>query len=133
MELKISHGAFVSARRNLVDTGLLTYAPQGGSRPPIYTIVRPVAGRAKDRSADPASASMAKQPPALMEAMEAMPRVTGAYALVDDWESALMDALGDCLDIDDCSDGRRTVYSHQYGQRDVYVVDDDGCGGVSVK
>lgn len=51
-----------------------------------------------------------------------MPHVAGTFFDFDEWTDALMNALGDCLDISESlvEEGTYTVYSHDYESEDTY-------------
>ena len=66
----------------------------------------------------------------MAQAVQSMPRVTGAFADMNDWEDALTMELGSCLDISASltAEGEYTVYSHEYQQSDTYNVQEGECG-----
>ena len=51
-----------------------------------------------------------------------MPHVAGTFFYFDEWTDALMNALGDCLDISESlvEEGTYTVYSHDFESEDTY-------------
>ncbi len=51
-----------------------------------------------------------------------MPHVAGNFFDFDEWTDALMNALGECLDISESlvEEGTYTVYSHDYESEDTY-------------
>lgn len=51
-----------------------------------------------------------------------MPHVAGTFFDFDEWTDALMNALGDCLDISESlvEEGTYTVYSHDFESEDTY-------------
>ena len=66
----------------------------------------------------------------MAQTVQSMPRVTGAFADMNDWEDALTMELGSCLDISASltAEGEYTVYSHEYQQSDTYNVQEGECG-----
>lgn len=151
---KMSHGSFVAARRNLVECNLITYTPRGGNRPPYYVVMPPKADAKKidaekyavsapenaawkAESVNTAAKSVRKQgksvpsaPPKLQVVLQ-LPRVTGEFSSRDDWEAALTDALGECVDIDYAGD-LCSVYSHAHDQRDEYQITALTSGSITV-
>lgn len=64
----------------------------------------------------------------------AMPHVAGTYYDFDEWTDALMNALGDCLDISESlvEEGAYTVYSHDFACEDTYRTENTSDGFVVV-
>lgn len=138
---KMSHGSFVAARRNLVECNLITYTPRGGNRPPQYVVMPPKAGAKKidakkyaistPKYATWKAKSVNKQGKnvrstqtnalPMVQVVPQLPRVTGDFSSRDDWEAALTDALGECIDIDYAGDFC-SVYSHAHDQSDQYQI-----------
>ena len=141
---KISHGSFIAARKELVKRKSVEYEPQGGNKPPIYTLISGTsidAGIRKQKEEvectfDLHQDKKEQSPPAqpLMEEVQRMPRVTGEFSDFDEWTDSLMNELGECLDIEQslADEEEYSVYSHQHCQRDMYrVTDVDGVLNVS--
>ncbi len=148
----LSHGSIVAARRELVAAGLVTllkscrhfvYAltVQGQSLPETAQAAadKPPAAPAATRSTAISSEPMrqadelsvetvqeaeAKQAPRGGDFFFAspMPHVAGTFFDFDEWTDALMNALGDCLDISESlvEEGTYTVYSHDFESEDTY-------------
>lgn len=129
----LSHGSFSAARKELVEAGELSLVKDG--RQTVYVL-------GKKAGAPPALPfASAAEPPAvpdpateaadgvMLAAVEEMPRVTGDFADFDDWEEALTEQLGSCLDISEgLTGGEYTVYSHAYEQAASYVVQATAAG-----
>lgn len=124
--LGMSHAVFVEARKLAVASGLIAVVSPGGNRSAVYRALRQAAAQPAGAAGfDGASPRQGRRPggKALVSEVMDMPRVTGVYAGVDDWEAALMEALGSCIDVD--YDGSEAVvYAHGYGQRASYRLDD---------
>ena len=129
----LSHGSFSAARKELVEAELLTLTKDG--RQTVYVLGKKAAAPPVP-AAEPPSA-FAPDPeteagPAdgvMLAAVEEMPRVTGDFADFDDWEEALTEQLGSCLDISEgLIGGEYTVYSHAYEQAASYVVQATAAG-----
>ena len=128
---KISHGSFIAARKELVQRESIKYEPQGGNKPPIYTLMSVLESK-NIRKCTEKEQSPSAQP--LMEEVQRMPRVTGEFSDFDEWTDSLMNELGECLDIEQslADEEEYSVYSHQHCQRDMYrVTDVDGVLNVS--
>ena len=67
-----------------------------------------------------------------MYTFSTMPHITGTYCDFDEWTDALMDALGDCLDISESlvEEGTYTVYAQDYDQEDTYHTEETEDGFV---
>ena len=99
----LSHGSIVAARHELIDAGLLTLSKT--CRKMVYH---------------------------LLYTFSTMPHITGTYCDFDEWTDALMDALGDCLDISESlvEEGTYTVYAQDYDQEDTYHTEETEDGFV---
>lgn len=146
--VQISHGSFISARKELIERKFIAYEKRGGNKPPAYSVLfaedkledevfpeelLPKVYAEMDRILDmrKQSSQSTKQPStvktaSLIENVEVMQRVVGEFSSVDDWISALMDALGECLDVEcyeqspegDCY----KVFAHEYCQEAKYKI-----------
>lgn len=128
---KISHGSFIAARKELVQRKSIKYEPQGGNKPPIYTLISKLS-KLSNTDIRKKKEQPTTQP--LMEEIQRMQRVTGEFSDFDEWTDALMNELGECLDIEQslADEEEYSVYSHQHCQRDMYrVTDVDGVLNVS--
>ena len=78
------------------------------------------AGEERQRAGMPEPASG----PEIGRAVLSMPRVTGEFGSLDDWEMALTLELGDCLDVSESltAPGEYLVYSHERDEAATYQV-----------
>lgn len=117
----LSHGSFSAARQELIREGLLTVEKDG--RQAVYVLAAKKAEEEPvERAALPAG-SDGEDSSVMMAVLPSMPRVTGHFVNFDDWEEALMQELGSCLDISEgLIKGVYTVYSHQFEEAAQYEV-----------
>lgn len=148
----LSHGSIVAARRELVAAGLVTLSKscrhfvyaltgQGQSLPETAEAAadKPPAAPAESLSPAVSSESMRQAEELSVETVQEaeakhaprggdfffaspMPHVAGTFFDFDEWTDALMNALGDCLDISESlvEEGTYTVYSHDFESEDTY-------------
>ncbi len=146
----LSHGSFCAARKELVAAGLLVLGKD--IRKTTYEVrnltgktgaedaltcqkeeravltSQPCDGAAlpcrKQHLPETAQAAAAKQAPRGGDFFFAspMPHVAGTFFDFDEWTDALMNALGECLDISESlvEEGTYTVYSHDFESEDTY-------------
>ena len=139
----LSHGSIVAARRELVAAGLVTLSKscrhfvyaltgQGQSLPETAEAAESLSPavssesmrQAEELSVETVQEAEAKHAPRGGDFFFAspMPHVAGTFFDFDEWTDALMNALGDCLDISESlvEEGTYTVYSHDFESEDTY-------------
>ncbi len=150
----LSHGSICTARRELVEKGLLqlgkeirkmTYQlvdwtgqlPKGKADTPIVSLTAQAPAVQLD-SPPPAKAVLAKKsvpkakPVSVQEAI--ILRVTGDFADFDDWLMAINPAFGGCVDVSQSlmNAGEYSVVSPDYEGEDSYTVTENENGGITV-
>ena len=137
----LSHGSIVAARHELIDAGLLTLSK--ACRKMVYHLTGQLTRQKSEPAPRPAATPIAtpvaaapapSAPPAASDlyTFSTMPHITGTYCDFDEWTDALMDALGDCLDISESlvEEGTYTVYAQDYDQEDTYHTEETEDGFV---
>ena len=129
----LSHGSFSAARKELIDAGLLSLDKDG--RKTVY-IVNADTSKSDVKPADkppappPRSSArppVRRQPKALASvSVNKMPRVTGEFTDIDEWEDALISRIGGCVDISQIDDTHYEVTAYDLDETARYTVIDDG-------
>ena len=78
-------------------------------------------GKESEKQGQPKRQSQAENQEGVFFA-PSMPHIAGTFFDFDEWTDALMNALGDCLDISESlvEEGTYTVYSNDYECEDTY-------------
>ena len=130
----LSHGSIVAARHELIDAGLLTLSKT--CRKMVYHLTGQLTRQKSEPAPRPATIPVTPAAPQPADddlyTFSTMPHITGTYCDFDEWTDALMDALGDCLDISESlvEEGTYTVYAQDYDQEDTYHTEETEDGFV---
>ena len=138
----MSHGSFSAARKELIDAGMLSLDKDG--RKTVYIVNADTSNdtsKSDVKSADTPPADKPPAPPPRSSArppvrrqpkalasvsVNKMPRVTGEFTDIDEWEDALISRIGGCVDISQIDDTHYEVTAYDLDETARYTVIDDG-------